>query len=53
LDQRLWVDEFTLVRGMMARDEAENLVLRRQLGLFKERGIKSRRIDAATRVSLT
>jgi hypothetical protein len=33
--------------------EAENLVLRRQLALFKERGIKPRRIDAATRVSLT
>jgi putative transposase len=32
--------------------EAENLVLRRQLGLFKERGVKPRRIDAATRVSL-
>src|SRR5258706_2154263 len=33
--------------------EAENLVLRRQLGLFKERGIKPRRIDVATPVSLT
>jgi putative transposase len=33
--------------------EAENLVLRRQLGLFKERGVKPRRIDAGTRVSLT
>ena len=32
--------------------EAENLVLRRQLALFKERGIKPRRIDAATRASL-
>jgi putative transposase len=32
--------------------EAENLVLRRQLGLFKERGVKPRRIDAATRVSV-
>jgi transposase InsO family protein len=31
--------------------EAENLVLRRQLALFKERGIKPRRIDAATRAS--
>ena len=29
--------------------EAENLVLRRQLALFKERGTKPRRIDAATR----
>src|SRR5208282_1754442 len=32
--------------------EAENLVLRRQLGLFKERGVKPRRIDTATRVSV-
>jgi putative transposase len=32
--------------------EAENLVLRRQLALYKERGMKPRRIDAATRVSL-
>jgi hypothetical protein len=31
---------------------AENLVLRRQLALFKERGIKPWRIDAATRISL-
>ena len=29
--------------------EAENLVLRRQLALFKERGVKPRRSDAATR----
>jgi len=32
--------------------EAENLVLRRQLALFKERGMKPRRTDAATRASL-
>src|SRR5437773_1095791 len=32
--------------------EAENLVLRRQLALFRERGVKPRLIDAATRVSL-
>src|ERR1700694_2441061 len=32
--------------------EAENLVLRRQLALFKERGVKPRRIDAATWLSL-
>jgi len=32
--------------------EAENLVLRRQLALFKEREAKPRRIDAATRLSL-
>ena len=32
--------------------EAENLFLRRQLALYKERGIKPRRIDAATRMRL-
>ena len=32
--------------------EAENLVLRRQLALFKERGVKPCRIDPATRLSL-
>ena len=32
--------------------ESENLFLRRQLALYQERGIKPRRIDAATRVSL-
>jgi putative transposase len=32
--------------------EAENLFLRRQLALYKERGIKPRRIDATTRMSL-
>lgn len=32
--------------------EAENLVLRRQLALFIERGAKARRVDAATRLSL-
>ena len=32
--------------------EAENLVLRRQLALFMERGAKPRRVDAATRLSL-
>src|SRR5216117_2579411 len=32
--------------------EAENLLLRRQLALFKERGVKPRRVDAATRLSL-
>src|SRR3989441_2104481 len=32
--------------------EAENLLLRRQLALFKERGVKPRRIDAASRMSL-
>jgi putative transposase len=29
--------------------EAENLFLRRQLALYKERGIKPGRVDAATR----
>ena len=28
--------------------EAENLFLRRKLGLFKERGVKPQRVDAAT-----
>jgi putative transposase len=32
--------------------ETENLFLRRQLALYHERGVKPRRIDAATRVSL-
>ena len=32
--------------------QAENLFLRRQLALYKERGIQPRRIDAATRISL-
>ena len=31
---------------------AENLFLRRQLGLYKERGVTPRRIDPATRISL-
>jgi transposase InsO family protein len=32
--------------------EAENLFLRRQLALHQERGVRPRRVDAATRVSL-
>ena len=32
--------------------QAVNFFLRRQLALFKERGIKPRRVDAATRISL-
>jgi putative transposase len=32
--------------------EAENLFLRRELALYLERGVKPRRVDAATRVSL-
>jgi putative transposase len=31
---------------------AENVFLRRQLALYKERGLKPRRLDAATRASL-
>ena len=31
---------------------AENLFLRRQLALYLERGVKPRRIDAGTRISL-
>ena len=31
----------------------ENLILRRQIALFEERGVMPRRIDAATRFSLT
>jgi hypothetical protein len=33
--------------------QAENLFLRRQLALYIERGVKPRRIDAATRIGLT
>jgi len=33
--------------------QAENLFLRRQLALYIERGVKPRRIDPATRISLT
>ena len=32
--------------------QAENLFLRRQLALFKERGAQPRRVDAAARISL-
>ena len=32
--------------------EAEILFLRRQLALYRERGAKPRRVDAATRVTL-
>jgi hypothetical protein len=32
--------------------EAENLFLRRQLALYRERGVKPRRVDAATRATL-
>src|SRR6202047_4605668 len=52
---RLVSDLFSLL-ALTARSRrsiaAENLVLRRQLALFKEREVKPRRIDAATRLSL-
>lgn len=32
--------------------QAENLFLRRQLALYKERGVRSQRVDPATRISL-
>ena len=52
---RLVSDLFSLL-ALTARPrrsiEAENRVLRRELALFKERGVKPRRIDAATRLSL-
>jgi len=32
--------------------KAENLFLRRELALYQERGVKPRRVDAVTRVSL-
>ena len=32
--------------------EAENLFLRRQLAIYKERGVKPRRMDPATRIAL-
>jgi len=42
--------------GLMLRPrdslEAEILFLRRQLALYRERGVKPRRVDASTRVAL-
>jgi transposase InsO family protein len=52
---RLLADLAGLVALSLRRQrsvEAENLFLRRQLALYQERGIKARRVDAATRVSL-
>jgi hypothetical protein len=52
---RLLVDLMALTaRGFRQRraSAAEILVLRRQLALYTERGIKPRRIDAVTRISL-
>jgi putative transposase len=52
---RLFADLIDLI-ALTARPrwsvEAENLFLCRQLALYRERGIKPRRMDAATRVSL-
>jgi putative transposase len=47
------VVQFVVLRFRPTRSvEAENLFLRRQLALYKERGVKPRRVDAATRISL-
>ncbi len=52
---RLLADMAGLIALSLRRQRsvvAENLFLRRQLALHQERGIKTRRVDAATRVSL-
>jgi hypothetical protein len=52
---RLLADLLVLVVLMLRPRRAiaaEALVLRRQLALFQERGIKPRRVDSATRISL-
>jgi len=46
---RWWTLSFRSSRSI----KAENLFLRRQLGLYIERGVKPRRIDPVTRISLT
>ena len=46
---RLAILQFRPMRSV----EAENLFLRRRLGLFRERDTKPRRVDAVTLVSLT
>src|SRR5450631_2882157 len=46
---RWWALSFRSNRSI----KAENLFLRRQLGLYIERGVKPRRIDPVTRISLT
>ena len=51
----LFVDTFRLVALLLRSRrslQVENLFLRRQLALFIERGVKPRRVDAATRASL-
>jgi putative transposase len=52
---RLLIDLISLIALVFRQRRAtaaEILVLRRQLALYKERGIKPRRIDPATRISL-
>ena len=52
---RLIEDALRWVMLLARSDEsvrAENLVLRRQLAMFLERGIRPHRMDAATRASL-
>src|SRR6266446_3568437 len=52
---RLLIDLIALLALAFRRRRAtaaEILVLRRQIALYKERGIKPRRIDAVTRISL-
>src|SRR5450759_1191229 len=46
---RWWTLSFRSSRSI----KAENLFLRRQLGLYIERGVEPRRIDPVTRISLT
>jgi hypothetical protein len=46
---RWWALTFRSSRSI----KAENLFLRRQLGLYIERGVRPRRIDSITRISLT
>jgi putative transposase len=46
---RWWRLAFRSTRSI----KAENLFLRRQLALYVERGIKPRRVDPVTRISLT
>jgi hypothetical protein len=46
---RWWALSFRSSRSI----KAENLFLRRQLGLYIECGVKPRRIDPVTRISLT
>jgi len=49
LDLLQWCGLFLRPRESL---EAENLFLRRQLALYQERGVKPKRLDAATRIRL-